>query len=286
MAISIATENETAGKGTSERAPSGAKPDVEKIMGDIRRAARERAEEGTKSERDFKADVKKRMLMPLSSRGFTEEFAERIRSRDTARWNIQLTQKAFRGSSFALMRILRWCLTPLTRLLVNLQPAVEQAARQAEINEYHRRLLWATNRDLELARLEINLIKSELRRLGVNAEFSFSPGSASADTPQRSGQSGRGRSDSRGGRSDRGRGDRRRSDAGRSDRDGGRRDRDSGRRDRDSGRRDRQGSGQGSRQTGGQPARQTSQQGTRPNRSGSRRPTNGGAPGDTSPGDK
>jgi hypothetical protein len=280
MAISMANENETAGKGASEKVLSGAKPDVEKIMGDIRRVARERTEEGTKSERDFKADVKKRMLMPLSSRGFTEEFAERIRSRDTARWNIQLTQKAFRGSSFALMRILRWCLTPLTRLLVNLQPAVEQAARQAEINEYHRRLLWATNRDLELARLEINLIKSELRRLGVNAEFSFSPGSASADTPQRSGQSGRGRSDSRGGRSDRGRGDRRRSDAGRSDRDGGRRDRDSGRRDRDSGRRDRQGSGQGSRQTGGQPARQTSQQGTRPNRSGSRRPTNGGASGD------
>ncbi len=280
MAISMANENETAGKGASEKVLSGAKPDVEKIMGDIRRVARERTEEGTKSERDFKADVKKRMLMPLSSRGFTEEFAERIRSRDTARWNIQLTKKAFRGSSFALVRILRWFLTPLTRLLVNLQPAVEQAARQAEINEYHRRLLWATNRDLELTRLEINLIKSELRRLGVNAEFSFSPGSASADAPQRSGQSGRGRSDSRGGRSDRGRGDRRRSDAGRSDRDGGRRDRDSGRRDRDSGRRDRQGSGQGSRQTGDQPARQTSQQGTRPNRSGSRRPTNGGASGD------
>ena len=279
MAISMANENETAGKGASEKVLSGAKPDVEKIMGDIRRGARERAEEGTKSERDFKADVKKRMLMPLSSRGFTEEFAERIRSRDTARWNIQLTKQAFRGSSFALMRILRWILTPLTRLLVNLQPAVEQAARQAEINEYHRRLLWATNRDLELTRLEINLIKSELRRLGVNAEFSFSPGSASADAPQRSGQSGRGRSDGRGGRSDRGRGDRRRSDSGRSDRDGGRRD-------RDGGRRDRQGSGQGSRQTGGQPARQDSRQGTRPNRSGSRRPTNGGAPGDKSPGDK
>ena len=279
MAISMANENETAGKGASEKVLSGAKPDVEKIMGDIRRGARERAEEGTKSERDFKADVKKRMLMPLSSRGFTEEFAERIRSRDTARWNIRLTKQAFRGSSFALMRILRWILTPLTRLLVNLQPAVEQAARQAEINEYHRRLLWATNRDLELTRLEINLIKSELRRLGVNAEFSFSPGSASADAPQRSGQGGRGRSDGRGGRSDRGRGDRRRSDSGRSDRDGGRRD-------RDGGRRDRQGSGQGSRQTGGQPARQDSRQGTRPNRSGSRRPTNGGAPGDKSPGDK
>ena len=285
MAISMANENETAGKGASEKVLSGAKPDVEKIMGDIRRGARERVEEGTKSERDFKADVKKRMLLPLSSRGFTEEFTERIRSRDTARWNIQLTKQAFHGSSFALMRILRWFLTPLTRLLVNLQPAVEQAARQAEINEYHRRLLWATNRDLELTRLEINLIKSELRRLGVNAEFSFSPGSASGDAPQRGGHSGRGRSDNRGGRSDRGRGDRRRGDSGRSDRDGGRRS-DSGRSDRNGGRRDRQGSGQGSRQTGGQPARQTSQQGGRPNRGGNRRPTNGGAPGDKSPGDK
>ena len=278
MAISIA--NETPGRETSPKAPSGAKPDVEKIMADIRRATRQRAEEGSKSEREFKADVKKRMLMPLSSRGFSEEFAERIRSRDTARWNIQLTKKAFRGSSFALMRMVRWFFTPLTRLLVNLHPAVEQAVRQAEINEYHRRLLWATNRDLELTRLEINLIKSELRRLGVNADFAFSPGSTSTDAPQRSGQSGRGRSDSRGGRPDRGRGDRRRGDGGRSDRDGGRRDRDGGRRDRDGGRRDRQGSGQGSRPAGGPPARQNSRQGTRPNRGENRRAANGGAPGD------
>ena len=83
MAISIA--NEKAGKGTSQKAPSPPKPDVEKIMADIRRVARERAEEGAKSEREFKADVKKRMLLPLGSRGFSEEFAERIRSRDTSR---------------------------------------------------------------------------------------------------------------------------------------------------------------------------------------------------------
>ena len=265
MAISIA--NETAEKETSQKAPSGAKPDVGKIMADIRRAARERAEEGTKSEREFKADVKKRMLMPLGSRGFSEEFAERIRSRDTSRWNIQLSKKAFRSSSFGLVRVLRWFFTPLTRLLVTFHPAVEQAARQAEINEYHRRLLWATNRDLELTRLEINVIKSELRRLGVNADFSFSSGTTTSEAAQRSGGSGRGRSDSRGGRSDRGRGDRRRSDGARSDREGG-------------GRRDRQGSGQGSRQTGGQPARQNSRQGTRPNRGGGRRATNGSASGD------
>lgn len=260
MAISIA--NEKAGKGTSQKAPSAPKPDVEKIMADIRRVARERAEEGAKSEREFKADVKKRMLSPLGSRGFSEEFAERIRSRDTSRWNIRLSKQAFRGSRFGLVRMVRWLLTPLTRLLVNFHPAVEQAARQAEINEYHRRLLWATNRDLELTRLEVNVIKSELRRLGVHADFSFSSGAGSSEAAQRSGGSGRGRSDNRGGRSDRGRGDRRRSDGGRSDRESG-------------GRRDRQGSGQGSRQSGGAPARQNSRQGSRPNRGGGRRSGNG-----------
>jgi hypothetical protein len=260
MAISIA--NEKAGKGTSQKAPSAPKPDVEKIMADIRRVARERAEEGAKSEREFKADVKKRMLSPLGSRGFSEEFAERIRSRDTSRWNIRLSKQAFRGSRFGLVRMVRWLLTPLTRLLVNFHPAVEQAARQAEINEYHRRLLWATNRDLELTRLEVNVIKSELRRLGVHADFSFSSGAGSSEAAQRSAGSGRGRSDNRGGRSDRGRGDRRRSDGGRSDRESG-------------GRRDRQGSGQGSRQTGGAPARQNSRQGSRPNRGGGRRSGNG-----------
>ncbi len=269
MAISIA--NEKAGKGTSQKAPPAPKPDVERIMADIRRVARERAEEGKKSEREFKADVKKRMLSPLGSRGFTEEFAERIRSRDTSRWNIQLSKKAFRGSSFGLMRMARWFLTPLTRLLVNVNPAVEQAARQAEINEYHRRLLWATNRDLELTRLELNLIKSELRRLGVHADFSFSAAAGSSEPAPRSGGSGRGRSDNRGGRSDRGRGDRRRSDGNRSDRESG------GRRERQG---SGQGSGQGSRQSGGAPARQNSRQGSRPNRGGGRRSGNAGASGE------
>ena len=204
MAISIA--NETTGKAASQKAPSVPKPDVEKIMADIRRVARERAEGGAKSEREFKADVKKRMLMPLGSRGFSEDFAERIRSRDTSRWNIQLSNKAFRSSSIGLMQLLRWLLTPVTRLLVNFQPTVDQIARQAEINEYHRRLLWATNRDLELARLEISVIKNELRRLGVHADFSFSSVTSSSEAGQRSSGSGRGRSDNRGGRSDRGRG--------------------------------------------------------------------------------
>lgn len=263
MAISIA--NDTAARGTPAKTPNGAKPDVEKIMGDIRRVARERAEEGTRTEREFKADVKKRMLLPLGSRGFSDDFAEQIRSRDSSRWNVQLTAAQFHGSAFVLMRMLRWFFKPLARLLVNVHPAVQQAARQAEINEYHRRLLWTTNRDLELARLEINLIKTELRRLGVNAEFSFSPGPSGAEAPARSSGSGRGRSDARG-RSDRGRGERRRSNGGRSDRES-------------AGRRERQGSGQGSRQSGGQPTRQNARQGGRPNRGG-RRAGNGGATGD------
>lgn len=264
MAISVA--NEKTEKGTAQQAPPVPKPDVHKIMADIRRVARERAEEGTKSEREFKADVKKRMLMPLGSRGFSEDFAERIRSRDTSRWNIQLSTQAFRSASFGLMGLMRWLLTPLTRLLVNLQPAVDQAARQAEINEYHRRLLWATNRDLELARLELNLIKSELRRLGVHADFSFSSGGGGEASP-RGGGSGRGRSDGRSGRSDRGRGERRRGDGARPDREGG-------------GRRERQGSGSGSRHGGGQSGRQNPRQGSRPNRGGGRRGGNGSASGE------
>lgn len=268
MDISVA--NETTGQQSAPPLPpkagSGPKPDVEKIMAGIRRVAKERAEGDAKSEREFKADVKKRMLSPLGARGLSEDFAERVRSRDTSRWNIQLKAGDLHGSSAPPMRALRWLLRPIAWLLVNTKPAAEQAARQADINEYHRRLLWATNRDLELARLEINLIKSELRRLGVHADFSFSSSSASPDASQRGSQSGRGRQDARGGRSDRNRGDRRRGDGGRSDREGG-------------GRRERQGSGQGSRQSSGQSGRQHSRQGNRPGRGG-RRAANGGGAGE------
>ena len=127
-------------------------PDVEEIMAGIRRTARERAEEGGKTEREFKADLRKRMLQPLA-RGFTDDFAEGVRSRDQVRWNIGLKSNRFHGSSSAPMRVLRRLFSPLTRLLLNLEPVVELAARQAEINEYHRRLLWVTSRDLEVARL-------------------------------------------------------------------------------------------------------------------------------------
>ena len=295
MATAVATE--TAAKEASVKAPSVAKPDVEKIMSDIRRTARARAEEGTRSEREFRADVKKRMLAPLGARDFSEEFADRIRSRDASRWNVQLTAAEFHGSSSAPVRLLRWVLKPLARLFFNVHPAVEQAARQAEINEYHRRLLWATNRDLEFARLELDLIKSELRRLGIHADFSFSPSAGESGVRGSGGGNvpGRGRSDGRGGRPDRGRSDRGRSDRGRSDRGRGDRRRGNGGRDRDSGsRRERSGSPPASGSAGGtrqnnrpenrpdgqsngrSNGRPNGQQDERPNR-GARRA--GGAPG-------
>ena len=91
-------------------------PDVEEIMAGIRRTARERAEEGGKTEREFKADLRKRMLQPLA-RGFTDDFAEGVRSRDQVRWNIGLKSTRFHGSSSAPMRVLRRLFSPLTRLL-------------------------------------------------------------------------------------------------------------------------------------------------------------------------
>ena len=193
------------------------RPDVENIMAGIRRTARERAEEGGKTEREFKADLRKRMLQPFTAHGFSDDFVERVRSRDQARWNIGLSARRLRASPSAPMRMLRWMFWPLTRVLVNVQSAAEQVGRQAEINEYHRRLLWAANRDLELARLELNLIKRELRRLGVYADFSFRRG---PDGSPRSSSPARGRSDGRSGRSDRGRGNGRR-DGGRADRERG-----------------------------------------------------------------
>ena len=195
-------------------------PDVEEIMAGIRRTARERAEEGGKTEREFKADLRKRMLQPLA-RGFTDDFAEGVRSRDQVRWNIGLKSNRFHGSSSAPMRVLRRLFSPLTRLLLNLEPVVELAARQAEINEYHRRLLWVTSRDLEVARLELDLVKRELRRLGVNAEFSFGAGSGAGETPRRSGAPSGGRGEGRGGRQDRGRSGGRRPNTGRGPRNGG-----------------------------------------------------------------
>ncbi len=204
---------ETAPKTGSPDSASGAAPDVESIMADIRKAVRERAEEGEKSEREFKAELRRRMLQPLDSRGFTDDFCERVRSRDPARWNVHLHPRNLRAARSAPLRALRWLCSPLIRALVNLDAASRAAARQAQINEYHRRLLWDLNRDLELTRLELGVVKRELRRLGIHIEVSFAGG-------------GEGPARGRSGRPDRGRGDRRRGSGSSAEREGG------GRRDR------------------------------------------------------
>ena len=124
-------------------------------------------------------------LQPLA-RGFTDDFAEGVRSRDPGplehRPEVEPVPWFVVGADAGAAA---GCSRRLTRLLLNLEPVVELAARQAEINEYHRRLLWeVTSRDLEVARLELDLVKRELRRLGVNAEFSFGAGvGRRRDTP-------------------------------------------------------------------------------------------------------
>lgn len=197
-----------------------AKPDVEAIMADIRKTVRERADEGGLTEREFRARHLQRMLRPLAGPGISDDFADRFRSRDPSRWNIRLTRRDFHGGRSAAGRFLRRVLGPLVRLLVDLAPAAAQAARQAEINEYYRRLLWATNRDLEQARLELDLLKRELRRFGVRADFSFRAPSGDGESGASGGGPTRGGGPERprrreGGGSERPRGDGRRKSGGR-----------------------------------------------------------------------
>ena len=196
-----------------------AKPDVDAIMADIRKTVRERAEEGGLTEREFRARHLQRMLRPLAGPGISDDFADRFRSRDPEKWNVRLTGADFHGGGSAAGRFFRRVLRPLARLLVDLAPAAEQAARQAEINEYYRRLLWATNRDLEQARLELDLLKRELRRFGVRADFSFrapsGEGEGGGGAPPRGGGSERPRRREGGGPDRQQRGDGRRKSGGR-----------------------------------------------------------------------
>lgn len=251
-------------KNSGRRSAAPAKPDVDAIMAGIRKTLRERAEDGGLTEREFQARHWQRMLRPL--KGLDEDFADRFRSRDPSRWNVALNGADFHGGASGSARFFRRLLGPLVRLLVDLSPAARQAARQAEINEYYRRLLWATNRDLEQTRLELDLLKRELRRFGVQAEFSFKAPPASADEAGGSSASrGGGRGEDRGsgergrgerGRGDRGRGERGRGERGRGERGGGDRDRDErgrgerGRGDRGRGERGRGERGKGDRGRG------------------------------------
>ena len=234
-------------KNSGRRSAAAAKPDVEAIMAGIRKTLRERADEGGLTEREFQARHWQRMLRPL--KGLDEDFADRFRSRDPSRWNVALDGADFHGGASGSARFFRRLLRPLARLLVDLSPAARQAARQAEINEYYRRLLWATNRDLEQTRLELDLLKRELRRFGVQAEFSFKAPPAAADEAS-SAPRGGGRGEDRGagerGKGERGRGDRGRGERGKGERGGG----DRGRGERGKGERGRGERGRGERGRG------------------------------------
>ena len=234
-------------KNSGRRSAAAAKPDVEAIMAGIRKTLRERADEGGLTEREFQARHWQRMLRPL--KGLDEDFADRFRSRDPSRWNVALDGADFHGGASGSARFFRRLLRPLARLLVDLSPAARQAARQAEINEYYRRLLWATNRDLEQTRLELDLLKRELRRFGVQAEFSFKAPPAAADEAS-SAPRGGGRGEDRGagerGKGERGRGDRGRGERGKGERGGG----DRGRGERGKGERGKGERGRGERGRG------------------------------------
>ena len=236
-------------KDSGRRSAAPGKPDVDAIMAGIRKTLRERADEGGLTEREFQARHWQRMLRPL--KGLDEDFADRFRSRDPSRWNVVLNGADFHGGASGSARFFRRLLRPLARLLVDLSPAARQVARQAEINEYYRRLLWATNRDLEQTRLELDLLKRELRRFGVQAEFSFKAPPASGDEAGgSSAPRGGGRGEDRGagdrGRGERGRGDRGRGERGKGERGGG----DRGRGERGKGERGKGERGRGDRGRG------------------------------------
>ncbi len=168
-------------------------PDVKAIMADIRRKVQREPAPGAPTEKQFLANVRDRLNQPLG-RGFTDDFVESMRTRDGVAWNVELRDEAFRSSPSPLVRGVRWLLSPLFRVFVSTEPVIRQVARQAEINEYFRRLLVATSKDLERARLELDAIKHELRRLGVHVEFAFADSKNGSD---RGAAPGRGRGEGR-----------------------------------------------------------------------------------------
>ncbi len=193
--------------GTETPGKESGPPDVKAIMADIRRKAQRKPEDGALTEKQFLAQVRDRLNRPLG-RGFTDDFAESMRARDGVAWNVELRPDAFRSSSSPLMRGVRRLLSPLLRMLVSTDPLVRQVARQAEINEYFRRLLVAASKDLERSRLEFDVMKHELRRLGVHVEFSFADpknGSERSPAPGRGGRGGGGGGEGRRGGRPRGR---------------------------------------------------------------------------------
>lgn len=180
-------------------------PNAESIMAGIRRTAHERPKEPAPREKDLRDELRGRMLRPFSTRGFSETFTEDVRSRVQGRWNIRLTEEDLADGEPAALKIARAVFSPVLLLAMNVRALVGTTARQAEINEYHRRLLWATNRDLAIAQRELDALKRELRRLGVHADFDpDAPPPRSRSTGRPAGQSA-GRRGRRGSRPHRGR---------------------------------------------------------------------------------
>ena len=174
-------------------------PNAASIMAGIRRTVQTRPNEPGPREKDLRDELQGRMLRPFSTRGFSETFTADVRSRVQGRWNIQLSADDLADGESAAWRVARAVFSPVLLLAFNLGALVGMASRQAEINEYHRRLLWATNRDLAIARRELDGLKRELRRLGVHADFSAGgppsrsrPAGRSGSSARRSGP-GRGR---------------------------------------------------------------------------------------------
>ena len=166
-------------------------------MANIRKEARARNEVVGPTEREFRLAVRRRMLQPLNPRDFTRDFVDRVRSRDQAKWNVRLDDADLTVSPSAPMRVARLLMRPFRILAVNLAPAFAQVDRQAQINEYHRRLLWATTRELELTRLQLDLLKRELRRLGIRTDIPLFRGGRRDDGRSRD-RAPRGRGTSRG----------------------------------------------------------------------------------------
>lgn len=160
-------------------------PSAESIMAGIRRTVAEQPNKRVPRDKDLRDELQNRMLRPFSTRGFSDRFTADVRSRVQGRWNIRLSADDLADGEPAALKVARAIFSPVLLLALNLQAVLTTASRQAEINEYHRRLLWATNRDLAIARRELDTLKRELRRLGVNADF------APEESSRRSRRSGR-----------------------------------------------------------------------------------------------
>ncbi len=154
---------------TPAETPRG-QPDVRAIMAGLRKTIHEKPRVAAVSDRDLAARLRQRMTHPLSGRRFSGEFVRGVRSGDPARWNLRPDPPGSGGPESAWTRFVRAVFGPLVRRAMDSGPVQAVAARQSDINEYYRRLLWATNRDLIATRTELNLLKQELVRLGIHID--------------------------------------------------------------------------------------------------------------------